>query len=148
MYKYLQYHISYKYILNCSVIQPPEPHSEYLGDLGIRYLQTLNTNLVISNSGWRGTFSYITTPYILYFLIIIINQFGLLIKEIFATIIYPVCDSIFDFFVDTETMQSFVLWDSKLEEFEYSKEVPYFQLMVPTIDTTKFTYTLRLLLEQ
>lgn len=31
--------------------------------------------------------------------------------------LYPKCDSIFDFMVDPENYQSFVPWESKLEEF-------------------------------
>jgi dynein heavy chain len=44
-------------------------------------------------------------------------------------------------------MQAFLPWETKLEEFIFSKEVPYFSLMVPTTDTTKFSYIMQLLLE-
>jgi dynein heavy chain len=34
-----------------------------------------------------------------------------------------------------------------LPEFEYSKDTPYFELLVPTVDTTKFSYILERMLE-
>lgn len=38
-------------------------------------------------------------------------------------------------------------WSNKLEEFKYDKEANYFDLLVPTIDTTKYSSALEQLLD-
>jgi dynein heavy chain, axonemal len=45
-----------------------------------------------------------------------------------------------------ETQKCYLDWESKLQEFKYDREVSYFNMLVPTIDTTKYSYILEKLL--
>ena len=47
----------------------------------------------------------------------------------FTIIIYPNYDE-----------KSFKPWTELIKEFKYNKEQPYFNILVPTTDTTKYTY--------
>ena len=38
-------------------------------------------------------------------------------------------------------------WMDKAPEFIYDKDVPYFNLMVPTIDTVRYSYVTEILLD-
>jgi dynein heavy chain len=53
--------------------------------------------------------------------------------------------SIYDSFVGlTKVCGEFVNWDKMIPEFRYSKEVAYFDLVVPTKDTVRYAQLLRL----
>lgn len=64
---------------------------------------------------------------------------------IFPNLRFPKGETIFDFFLDPETQKCFLDWESKLEAFKFDRDTPYFELLVPTIDTTKYSYVLELL---
>ncbi|KAJ3330625.1 Dynein heavy chain 6, axonemal, partial [Kappamyces sp. JEL0680] len=57
----------------------------------------------------------------------------------------PTSNSIFNYFVDLK--RGFVNWEEIVPVFKYSPEIPYFQMMVPTVDTVKYSYLLESLLE-
>ena len=57
---------------------------------------------------------------------------------------FPETGEVYDYFVDTEKQQ-FVPWSQLVPEFEYKEGTPYFKIVVPTIDTVKYKYVLRLL---
>ncbi len=65
-----------------------------------------------------------------------------LFKDIFSALRFPKSDTIFDFYVDPHNPKNFIGFENKLEEFAYNKETPYFNMLVPTIDTTKYSYVL------
>jgi dynein heavy chain, axonemal len=44
-------------------------------------------------------------------------------------------------------MLSFSNWDKRLEEFEFSRDQQFFDILVPTLDTVKYTYIMKLLLQ-
>jgi dynein heavy chain len=53
---------------------------------------------------------------------------------------YPSSETVFDYLVDTKTRQ-WSLWESKLSAtFKPPADLPFFKIMVPTVDTlrTKF----------
>ena len=56
----------------------------------------------------------------------------------------PADASAFDVVVNN-TSSTLVLWESIMPSFAYSTELPYFDLVVPTEDTTKYTYLLEAL---
>ena len=61
----------------------------------------------------------------------------------------PNSNTLYDYYYDAKKDHCFKSWNQKIEEFVYDKELPYFALMVPTIDTTRFAYCLeKLLLSQ
>lgn len=68
-------------------------------------------------------------------------------KEMFQQLRFPRCETIFDFMVDPQTQKNFIPWEGRMEEFVFSKETPYFNLLVPTIDTTKISYILDKMIE-
>lgn len=49
--------------------------------------------------------------------------------------------SIFGYFVNLES-KDFCPWDDIVPEFSYSADMPYFEMMVPTVDSVKYSYLL------
>ena len=63
-------------------------------------------------------------------------------------VLLPQNSSAFDFFVDVkQDSQGMVAdvqqWGSVLPAFAYDKRMPYFQMLVPTVDTVRFSFLLR-----
>jgi dynein heavy chain len=52
---------------------------------------------------------------------------------------FPEEDSIFDYLVDVES-KAFANWSSVQSEFKYDPKTPFFNVMVPTVDTTRLAY--------
>jgi len=60
----------------------------------------------------------------------------------------PPTGSVFDFFVDMKKgpqglaadMQQ---WGAVLPAFAYDKRMPYFQMLVPTVDTVRYSFLLK-----
>ena len=46
-------------------------------------------------------------------------------KDIFTALLFPKSETIFDFYID-ESSYTFKSIESKLEEFVYVKDIPYF----------------------
>lgn len=57
----------------------------------------------------------------------------------------PVSGSVFDYFIDMRAGK-FHDWSSIVPSFNYDESAPYFDLMVPTIDTCRFSYVMRTLI--
>jgi len=64
------------------------------------------------------------------------------------SIIFPV-DNIFDVYLDIKKIEvkkgfiqelTFKSWEEKVQEFKYIEGMTYFDILVPTIDSVKFTY--------
>ena len=54
---------------------------------------------------------------------------------------------VFDYFYDLKSKdKGFKAWTVKVPAFVYDKDLPYFDLMVPTTDTTKYSFALETLL--
>lgn len=62
--------------------------------------------------------------------------------SVFPNLRFPKGETIFDFFLDNESQKCFLDWESRLEPFKFDREMPYFELLVPTIDTTKYSHVL------
>jgi len=54
----------------------------------------------------------------------------------------------YDYYFDLKKDKSFKPWAMRVPSFVYDKEVPYFELLVPTTDTFKFSFCLELLLSK
>lgn len=52
----------------------------------------------------------------------------------------------FDYFVDSADF-SFQQWGKCVPAFEYSATTPYFEMLVPTLDTVRYSFLLEVLLE-
>ena len=55
-------------------------------------------------------------------------------------------EKVFDVCVDVQN-DAVTQWAEMVPKFVYNKEVPYFQILVPNVDTTRFGYMLEVLLE-
>ena len=57
----------------------------------------------------------------------------------------PAKGQIFDYFIDfrVKSGAEWVSFEEKVLEFKYDSTLPYFQLMVPNIDTTRYSYLMR-----
>lgn len=53
-------------------------------------------------------------------------------------------NSLFSYFIDMQ-IKTFVPWEDIVPSFKYSNEIPYFEMMVPTVDTVKYAYLLECL---
>lgn len=60
---------------------------------------------------------------------------------------FPKADCIFDYFINMDNPKTFLNWATKVPEFTYNKEVPFFQMLVATIDTQKYSYLIEAMLD-
>lgn len=68
------------------------------------------------------------------------------IKDEFKNIKIPTANTVFDFYYDASKKDpAFIAWSEKVPQFEYNPALPYFQLMVPTVDTCRFAFMLEML---
>jgi dynein heavy chain, axonemal len=49
--------------------------------------------------------------------------------------------------INPDTQINFLSWASKVPEFVYDKDTQFFDLLVPTIDTIKYSYVAELMLD-
>ncbi|KAJ3093097.1 Dynein heavy chain 6, axonemal [Quaeritorhiza haematococci] len=78
------------------------------------------------------------------------DKFDTFVRDMFETmnipdVQIPSSNNVFCYYVDLKT-RNFALWDDLVPSFHYSSDVPYFQMIVPTADTVKYTYFLEALL--
>ena len=55
-------------------------------------------------------------------------------------------NSVFDFQVDFQN-RKFVTWEAAVPEFIYDPKTPYFDILVPTVDTCRYSFLLKTLLQ-
>ena len=68
------------------------------------------------------------------------------IKDTFKSVKLPNSNTAFDYYYDaTKKEPSFAPWSDRVPLFEYNPSLPYFQLMVPTVDTYKHAFILEML---
>ena len=49
--------------------------------------------------------------------------------------------------INPETQQSFISWSTKVPEFAFDKDAQFFDLLVPTIDTIKYSTIIELMID-
>jgi len=54
---------------------------------------------------------------------------------------FPFEGDVYDYWPNWET-KTFNNWNSKVTEFNYNRETPFFNILVPTSDTVKFKHML------
>ena len=59
---------------------------------------------------------------------------------------FPGAGTVYSYFVSNKE-QNFRNWEDVVPTFTYNKALPYFQLVVPTVDTTRYSFLLEVLLE-
>ena len=67
---------------------------------------------------------------------------------------FPPSDTVFDYHLDVtmtdnaaQTEGKFVRWDTMVKPFAYDPSVPFVQMLVPTVDTARFSHILELSLD-
>ena len=73
------------------------------------------------------------------------------IRKKFSGILFPNTDNIFGFYLHVDSLSGdfvFKSWNDITSEFIYEREVPYFNLLVPTIDTVRYSFMMEHLLVQ
>ena len=71
-----------------------------------------------------------------------------MIRENFKTLHIPIQNTSFEYYLDYKKEPVFKPWAQRVPDFVYERDLPYFQMLVPTIDTMRFSALLELLLEQ
>eukprot|EP00163_Fabomonas_tropica_P031149 TRINITY_DN730_c1_g1_i7.p1 TRINITY_DN730_c1_g1~~TRINITY_DN730_c1_g1_i7.p1 ORF type:complete len:4213 (+),score=1156.03 TRINITY_DN730_c1_g1_i7:1002-12641(+) len=56
-------------------------------------------------------------------------------------VVFPGAGMVYDYFLDFET-KTLQPWNDIVPKFEFNREIPYFQMLVPTVDTVRFSYLL------
>jgi dynein heavy chain len=68
------------------------------------------------------------------------------VKDIFKSVKIPNTGTTFDYFYECSKKESaFIPWKDKVKPFEFNPNLPYFQLMVPTVDTYRYAFLLEML---
>jgi dynein heavy chain len=60
---------------------------------------------------------------------------------------FPKADCIFDYLINPDNPKTFLNWTTKVPEFVFNKEIPFFQMLVPTIDTVKYSFLIESMLD-
>ena len=67
-------------------------------------------------------------------------------REYFGSLKIDPSQEVFDFYFDEKDPHSkFKPWADKVSPFEFSKDLPFFSLLVPTVDTTRYSALLNML---
>lgn len=74
------------------------------------------------------------------------EKFDSVIREEWKVAQVPLNGTCFDFFYDMKKEKVFKPWAGRVTPFVYDKEASYFDLMVPTVDTTKYSFLLETLM--
>lgn len=79
------------------------------------------------------------------------DYFDTVVKDCFKTAQFPNQFTVFDYYYDLKqkdrvNASAWKPWDTKVEKFEYVKDMSFFDMMVPTADTYKHRYCLEQLL--
>jgi dynein heavy chain len=67
------------------------------------------------------------------------DKFDTIVRDQFKAAPFPPAYSVFDYYFNMKGDKQFKLWSNRRREFEYDKEMPYFEMVVPTDDTTKYS---------
>jgi dynein heavy chain len=69
----------------------------------------------------------------------------MLVEELCPLLALPSAGSVFDYYVDIKEGK-FKEWSETVSPFVYDKTTPYFSMVVPTIDTSRFSYIMTALI--
>jgi len=74
------------------------------------------------------------------------ERFDSVVRDQFKSAQIPPSFTVFDYWFDLKKEKVFKSWASKVPVFQYDKDASFFDLMVPTTDTTKYAFCLESLL--
>lgn len=119
----------------CSILQSIKPSMKLTEEeivpkvLTVHYIYSMIWGL-------GGGISFVNNP-----------EIQALIEESFPDFTFPRSECIFDHMINPETQQSFISWATKVPEFVFDKEAQFFDLLVPTIDTIKYSHIIELMID-
>lgn len=65
-------------------------------------------------------------------------------REFLKTVHFPPAETVFEYFyIDKE--QKYIHWNKIVPAFEYDAKLPFFSLLVPTVDTVRYSTILDML---
>lgn len=73
------------------------------------------------------------------------DSFDSFCQQQFESFGLPVTGSVFDFCVNLQRAQ-FEKWEDHVQPFRYDPELPFFRILVPTVDTVRFSFLIKSLL--
>ena len=76
------------------------------------------------------------------------ERFDDIVRELFKGAQIPQGGSAYDYYFDNKKEKGFKHWNTKVPTFVYDKDVPYFDLLVPTNDSYRHSFCLELLLSR
>ena len=62
------------------------------------------------------------------------SKVDIFIRKKFESVLFPNSENVYGVYFDANSL-NYMPWSDIMPEFEYNREIPYFQMMVPTIDT-------------
>lgn len=74
------------------------------------------------------------------------ERFDSVVRDQFKSAQIPASFTVFDYYFDLKRDKVFKSWSVKVPAFVYDRDLSYFDMMVPTMDTTKHAYVLDSLL--
>ena len=69
-----------------------------------------------------------------------------MLREFFGKLHIPTSDTVFEYFF-SEKEGKVVPWSKVVPNFDYDPKTPFFSLLVPTVDTTRYTAILDILIQ-
>ena len=69
-----------------------------------------------------------------------------MLREFFGKLHIPLSETVFEYFYSMSD-QKFIHWDKVVPSFEYDSKIPFFSLLVPTVDTIRYTSILDMLIQ-
>lgn len=67
-----------------------------------------------------------------------------MLRDFFSKLHIATSDTVFEYYFNEKEMK-FIPWSKIVPAFEYDPKLPFFSLLVPTIDTVRFTTLLDML---
>jgi len=76
------------------------------------------------------------------------DEINAIVREQFSSVLFPSVDNVFAFYLDIQDDLTFKPWHDRTAKFVFHSEVPNYNLLVPTIDTSRYSYIIELLMGQ
>lgn len=67
-------------------------------------------------------------------------------REFLKTCHFPPSDTVFEYYYN-EKEQKYIHWNKIVPAFEYDTKMPFFSLLVPTVDTVRYSTVLDMLVQ-
>ena len=69
-----------------------------------------------------------------------------MLRDFFAKLHFPGAETVLEYFYH-EKEAKIIHWERQVPQFEYDPKTPFFSLLVPTVDTVRYTALLDMLVQ-